>query len=75
LVPLARAIDPDRRFSVVHHGREQLVDHMLASQALFGLFRDIEIHNEALGDEAIGYAKGVTPAGSYHAPLVAEFAL
>lgn len=31
-----------------------------------------EIHNEALGDEAIGYAKGIAPAGSYHAAVVAE---
>lgn len=75
LVPLERAIDPDRRFTVIHHGRPQMVDHVLASHALYGHFRSIEIHNEALGDEAIGYAKGLEPAGSYHAAVVAEFAL
>ena len=73
LVPLGRAIDPDRRFTIIHHGRPQMVDHMLASHALYGHFRGIEIHNEALGDEAIGYAKGLEPAGSYHAAVVAEF--
>lgn len=73
LVPLARALDPDRRFTIIHHGRPQMVDHMLASHALYGHFKSIEIHNEALGDEAIGYAKGIEPAGSYHAAVVAEF--
>lgn len=73
LVPLERALDPGRRFTIIHHGRPQMVDHMLASHALYGRFKSIEIHNEALGDEAIGYAKGIDPAGSYHAAVVAEF--
>lgn len=75
LVVLDRAIDASRRFSIVHHGRPQMLDHMLASHALLGHFRAIEVHNEALGDEAIGYARGVVPPGSYHAPLIATFAL
>jgi endonuclease/exonuclease/phosphatase family metal-dependent hydrolase len=74
LVVLDRSIDASRRFSIVHHGRPQMLDHMLASHALLGHFRTIEVHNEALGDEAIGYAKGVSPPGSYHAPLIATFA-
>ncbi len=73
LVPLERALPPDRRFTIIHHGRPQMVDHMLASHALYGRFKSIEIHNEALGDEAVGYAKGIAPAGSYHAAVVAEF--
>jgi endonuclease/exonuclease/phosphatase family metal-dependent hydrolase len=75
LVPLARALDPARAYSVLHHGRPQLLDHMLASHALYGHFKAIEVHNEALGDEAVGYGKGASPAGSYHAALVATFAL
>jgi endonuclease/exonuclease/phosphatase family metal-dependent hydrolase len=75
LVLLDRAISPGRRFSVIHYGRPQMLDHMLASYALYGRFRMIAIHNETLGDEAIGYAKGMEAAGSYHAPLVATFAL
>jgi len=75
LVLLDRAIPSGRRFSVIHHGRPQMLDHMLASYALYGRFREIAIHNETLGDEAIGYAKGMEAAGSYHAALVATFAL
>lgn len=74
LVLLDRSIASGRRFSVIHHGRPQMLDHMLASYALYGRFRSISVHNETLGDEAIGYAKGMEAAGSYHAPIVATFA-
>ncbi len=75
LVVLDRAIDPGRRWSVLHHGRPQMLDHMLASHALFGHFQSIEVHNEAIADEAVGYGRRATHAGSYHAAVVAEFAL
>lgn len=73
LVLLDRAVDPGRRFSVIHYGRRQMLDHMFASHALYGRFRSIAIHNEALGDEVVGYSRGVEAAGSYHAALVATF--
>ncbi len=74
LVVLDRGIEASRRFSVVHHGRPQMLDHMLASHRLLGCFRGIEVHNEALGDEAVGWASQVAAAGSYHAAVVATFA-
>lgn len=73
LVVLDRAIAGDRRWSVLHHGRAQMLDHILASRALYGHFRHIEVHNEGLGDEALGYGKAIHSAASYHAPVVAEF--
>lgn len=73
LVLLDRALEPGRRFSVIHYGRRQMLDHMFASHALYGRFRRISIHNEALGDEVVGYSKGVEAAGSCHAALVATF--
>jgi endonuclease/exonuclease/phosphatase family metal-dependent hydrolase len=73
LVVLDRAIAADRRWSVLHHGRAQMLDHILASRALYGHFRRIEVHNEGLGDEALGYGKAIHSAASYHAPVVAEF--
>ena len=75
LIVLDRAISGDRRWSVLHHGRPQMLDHILASRALYGQFRTIEVHNEALGDEVVGYAKIDRLLGSYHAAVVAEFAL
>lgn len=75
LVMLDRSLDSDRRFSVIHHGRPQMLDHMLASHGLLGRFRTMEVHNEALGDEAVAYAKGTAPLGSFHAAVVADFAM
>jgi endonuclease/exonuclease/phosphatase family metal-dependent hydrolase len=73
LVVLDRALDTSRRFSAIHMGQPQMLDHILASHALFGEFRSIEVHNEALGDAAIAYGKGLEAAGSYHAAVVASF--
>ncbi len=73
LIVLDRAIAADRRWSVLHHGRAQMLDHILASRALYGHFRAIEVHNEGLGDEALGYGKALHSAASYHAPVVAQF--
>ena len=75
LVSLDRALPADRRWSVLHHGRPQMLDHILASHALSSKFRGIEVHNESIGDEAIVYAKVSHPIGSSHAAVVAEFAL
>ncbi len=75
LVSLDRAIPADRRWSVLHHGRPQMLDHILASRALSSKFRSIEVHNESIGDEAIVYARVSQPIGSSHAAVVAEFAL
>jgi endonuclease/exonuclease/phosphatase family metal-dependent hydrolase len=70
-----RSIAQDRRFSVLHHGRPQMMDHIFASRTLLGALRKVEIHNEMLEDELVGYAKVQRSLGSYHAPVVAEFAL
>lgn len=75
LVILDRAIGIDRRWSVLHHGRPQMLDHILASHSLYAYFRSIEVHNEALGDEAVAYSGISKPPGSYHAAVVAEFTL
>lgn len=75
LVPLERSISQDRRFTVIHHGRPLMLDHMLVSHTLLGFFRQLEIHNEGLADELVGYRKVDRPPDSFHAPMVAEFAL
>ena len=52
-----------------------MLDHILASQALHGHCRSVAIHNEALSDELIGYARHISASASGHAPIVAEFDL
>jgi len=73
LVPLERSVDPGRRFSVLHHGRPQMLDHILASHAMLGLYTGIEIHNEHLSDEMAPDIHVAAAPESYHAPVVASF--
>ncbi|MGF1639464.1 MAG: endonuclease/exonuclease/phosphatase family protein [Rhodospirillales bacterium] len=75
LVPLERSLASSRRFSVVHHGRPQMLDHLLVSRPLLAWYRGVEIHNEALGDELITPQAVSGSPESFHAPVVAEFRL
>ncbi len=73
LVVLDRSIPRDRRFSVLHHGRPQMLDHVLVSRSLLAHFDRLEVHNETLPDELVGYDRIENAAGSYHATIVAAF--
>jgi endonuclease/exonuclease/phosphatase family metal-dependent hydrolase len=73
MVVLDRTLAKDRRYSVLHHGRPQMLDHILTSRSLFGHFSTIEVHNETLEDEVVGGAKVQHSLSSFHAPVVAEF--
>jgi endonuclease/exonuclease/phosphatase family metal-dependent hydrolase len=75
LTPVERTLPQDRRFTVVHHGRPQMLDHILASRALFGELAAVEIHNEMLEDELVAYGRIDRPPESFHAPVVASFGL
>lgn len=73
LIVLDRCLPADRRWSVLHSGRPTMLDHILVSHPLYGFFRGLEVYNEALADEAVGFGKSTHSAASYHAPIVAEF--
>lgn len=73
LVAPERQLPQDRRFSVMHHGRAEMLDHVLVSRALLGGFKALEVHNETLADELVGFAAVRHDTASYHAPLVASF--
>jgi endonuclease/exonuclease/phosphatase family metal-dependent hydrolase len=73
LVDAARSLARSQRFSVVHHGRPQMLDHVLVSRQLLGWYRGIEVHNEALGDELMTPQAVRGSLESFHAPIVAEF--
>jgi len=70
LIPLESAVPATQRYSVVHGGHRQMLDHVLVSRALCARARSVEIDNEGLEDEL-----GETGARSHHAPLVASFDL
>lgn len=73
LVLLDRSLPADLRFSALYHGRPQMLDHILANRNGLTKFVKIDVHNETLGDELIGYGKTRHEASSFHAPIVAEF--
>jgi predicted extracellular nuclease len=73
LTPVERTLPKDRRFTVLHHGRPEMLDHILASRVLFAHFVDVEIHNEMLEDELVAYGRVHHPPESLHAPIVATF--
>lgn len=73
LTPLERSLPESVRHTVLHHGRPQMLDHILVSRALLGWYRQLEIHNEALADELVGYVGIEQTPGSLHAPVVAAF--
>jgi endonuclease/exonuclease/phosphatase family metal-dependent hydrolase len=75
LTPVERNLPADRRFTVLHHGRPQMLDHILASRTLFADFVGVEIHNEMLEDELVAYGRIDRPPESLHAPVVAIFDL
>lgn len=73
LIVAEHSVSADRRYSVVHHGRRQMLDHLLISRPLLGWYLDTEIHNEDLGDELVAYRGVLNPPDSHHAPVVASF--
>ncbi|MFQ5466832.1 MAG: endonuclease/exonuclease/phosphatase family protein [Kiloniellaceae bacterium] len=70
LMPLERTLPHGARYSVIHGGRPQMLDHVLVSRALHARFRRVEAHNEDLPDELTDRSPS-----SHHAPLVAVFNL
>jgi endonuclease/exonuclease/phosphatase family metal-dependent hydrolase len=70
-----RTLAREVRYSVLHHGRPQMLDRFMLSRSLAGLFRRIEVHNEGLADEVDDAGRTPRSGVSFHAPVVAEFAL
>lgn len=70
LLPVEQALPEARRFSVIHAGHQELLDHVLASPELFAHAQGIEVDNEGLEDEL----EEGSPR-SHHAPLTASFDL
>ena len=73
LIPLELSLPADRRYSVIHHGKRQMLDHVLATRSLAARAAGFEVHNEALGDELVGYMAVDHSPSSYHAPIVVAF--
>ena len=73
MVPCDRTIPESVRFTHLHHGQGNLLDHILISQALLPNFQDAAIHNENLHDESLKFAYDDKFPESDHAAFVARF--
>jgi endonuclease/exonuclease/phosphatase family metal-dependent hydrolase len=74
LFPVENVIPEAQRFTVLHHRRRLMLDHLLVSAKLRAYLTCAESLNQGLADEADSAEQG-SVGGSFHAPLVAEFAL
>lgn len=73
LALIEHTLPDSRRYTIIHRGRRQMLDHLMASRAMMAFYRSIEIHNEMLGDELVAYTLVEAAPDSYHAPVVATF--
>ncbi|MET0418676.1 MAG: endonuclease/exonuclease/phosphatase family protein [Actinoplanes sp.] len=75
LVPIESNVPESSRYTLFHHGRGEMLDHMLVTRNLLAHFRGSEIHNELLHDESQSFATDLKFPESDHAPVVATFDL
>ncbi|MEU9377606.1 endonuclease/exonuclease/phosphatase family protein [Streptomyces sp. NPDC048255] len=73
LVPIENTVPDEARYTLFHHGRGQMIDHMLVTRNLLAHYRGSEIHNEILHDDSIAFATDDKYPESDHAPVVATF--
>lgn len=66
-------ITPSLRFSTLHHGRAEAIDHLLVSNELFALLDSAHFVNDGLLDLTTLAPDAPRPHESDHAPLVAHF--
>jgi exonuclease III len=75
MVPCERTIPEQARYSMLHLGQGEMLDHILVSRGLLAYYRGAEIHNEIVPDESGAFRTDVKFPESDHAPVVAEFEL
>lgn len=73
MYPVALSIAESRRYTLLHRGEGNLLDHMLVSRRMMASFVGAEVHNEMIHDESIAFATDLKFPESDHAPVVAEF--
>jgi len=73
LLPCSNTIPGQNRYTHLHEGQGNLLDHMVISRAMMARYVSAEIHNESLHDESISFATDKKYPESDHAPFVAQF--
>jgi len=73
LIPCELNVPPEQRFSLIHRGKGNMLDHVIVSQAFYPCWVETNIFNEVLPDESIAFATEQKFPESDHAPVVAHF--
>src|SRR5512135_443789 len=73
LVPVEQTVPASARYTLIHQGTGQMLDHMLVTRNLLAHYRGSEIHNEILHDESVAFGTDRKYPESDHAPVVATF--
>jgi predicted extracellular nuclease len=73
MLPCEFSIPASSRFSLYHHGKGNMLDHVLACRHMLAHYRGAEVHNELLHDESVAFAGDPKFPESDHAPVVATF--
>lgn len=73
LIPAEFSVPEPSRFSLYHHGKKNMLDHILISKSLVPFYKQTFIYNETLHDESVAFATDDKFPESDHAPVVAEF--
>jgi endonuclease/exonuclease/phosphatase family metal-dependent hydrolase len=73
MVPCEYNVPPEQRYTLFHHGKGNMLDHLIVSQALYPHWVDTSIFNEVLPDESLRYANDKKFPESDHAPVIAYF--
>jgi len=73
MFPCENTIPESARYTLFHHGKGEMIDHLLISRGLLNLYVGAEIHNEVLTDESIAFRGDSTFPAPDHAPVVASF--
>jgi len=75
MVPCEYNVPSEERYSLIHHGKGEMLDHVIVSQALYPYWVETAIFNEILPDESVAFAIEQKFPESDHAPVVARFDL
>lgn len=75
LVPCENSIPASSRYTLLHHGKGEMIDHLLVTRNFLKYLVGSEIHNEILHDESIAFATDKYYPESDHAPIVTEFVM
>jgi endonuclease/exonuclease/phosphatase family metal-dependent hydrolase len=75
LIPCEFHIPKEQRYSLIHRGKGDMLDHVAVSGSLYPYWKETEIFNELLPDESIAFATDLKYPESDHAPVIATFEL